>query len=220
MTHFLRPIRIAVAFASVLVMALLTSCATVGRQFDLRSADQLVVGATTMEEARALLGSPEEVHDAASWRSDRMRFGYEACTSVWLYEYARGVIASGTADEKFLIVYFDHGGKVEDYYYASDFKGDETPKRWTHDFDIRLVRETFVRGKTTQAEVLDLLGDQYRRILIRKEGVKERWHYMYASHPEETGQTAYGKSLDIDFDPNALVVDIRGESSFPADRLP
>lgn len=213
---------------SLLLIVFCTSCASVGRKFDLSQVQTLRIGETTMAEVRALFGNPLTEIDVDSWGYKRMHFGDEETKTIWRYSYAIGTI--GYAQGKFLQVDFDQAGRVSDYYYSSDFGKEKTEEPEKKDFDIFQAKEGIVPGKTKKTDVISLLGDNYRMISIDKPGTAERWHYGFTGKSKDekvsVGTSAgavninkiYGKSLDIDFDSNGSVVDIRGESDFPADK--
>lgn len=220
---------IAILLSTTLLLPLLfTSCATVGTQFDSTNIDNITVAKTTTEDVRAWFGAPYTRIDVPTWEYKRMHFGDEQAHTIWRYIYAKGTIAS--AQGKSLQVEFDKDGIVTDYYYSSDFGKDKTDEpKVKKDFNIFLAREKVLINRTTKAQVLSLLGNNYRVININKPNVYERWHYGYtgkSKHEKITAATSlgeveikkiYGKSLDIDFDINGVVVDIRGESDFPQD---
>lgn len=201
----------------------LSSCASVGENFQLDAINHLRVGETTMSLARMELGPPFVEIDVAEWRKDRVHFGDESTVALWRYLYARGTL--GHARARFLQVEFDSAGKVSDYYYASDFGEDGVAEARDRDFDLFVVRERVIPGKTTRAEVTSLLGESFRLMTIHKPGVAERRHYEYsaklpadsAGSPPSGGKRNFGKSVAIDFDARGIVVDVRGESDFPAD---
>ncbi len=216
-------------------MTLLTSCASIGRQFQLGGVDQITVGSTSMSEARALLGNPLLEIDVATWGYKRMHFGDESTATLWKYIYASGSILGSNV--KTLEVEFNKDGVVSDYYFTSSFNEDkinEPKNSEERDFDIFLAKDQIIPGKTNQMEVLTLLGKARREMSINKPGTHVRWIYDYQhkSNDEKVNvpvSTAfstqnveinkyYGKFLFIDFNQDGKVVDIRGESDFPADK--
>ena len=204
------------ALSALLCLVLLPGCVSVGEDFQLASVGRLRVGETTMDLARMELGIPLVEINVADWGKQRMHFGDEETVTIWRYNYASGTV--GFARARFLQVDFDAAGKVSDYFYSSDFGDDEAGDSANKDFDLFQVRQSVFKGKTTKAEVSDLLGDTFRVIPINKPSVSERRHYGFsATLPSGAGRTIYGKSVDIDFDANGVVVDVRGESDFPAD---
>lgn len=218
-------VRWLVLFILVLSVVFLSSCATIGRNFNLLTVNQIEVGKTTMSDVRSLFGNPSVEIDVDTWDYKRMHFGDEETETIWRYTYASGTIVSAKA--KFLQIEFDKDGRVSDYYYSSDFMEDKTEEPEEKiDFDIFLAMEKIIPGKTNKAEVLNMLGNNYRIIKIKKPDTYERWHYGYTSKSETEKSSfgsveidkIYGKSLDIDFDFNEVVIDIRGESDFPEDK--
>lgn len=208
----------------------LYSCATIGREFDLRNVSDLEVGKTTMAEARQLFGYPVTEIDVATWGYKRAHFGDEDAVTIWRYLYAKGTV--GSAKARTLQIEFDKNGRVSDYYPSSSFEEDNLPDPKGKDFDIFKAQEDIVPGKTTKKQVLSLLGSGYRKIAINKPGTAERWHYGFTEKSEVEKQVAgqltsgapivitkiYGKGLDVDFDKRGAVVHLRGESDFPRDK--
>ena len=220
---------------SLVGVTLLTYCASMGRQFQLEGVNQVTIGTTKMDEVRSLLGNPYNEIDVATWGFKRMHFGDEKTTTIWNYIYASGSILG--ASSKILIVDFDNEGKVTNYSFNSNFGKDktQTPKETDRkDFDIFLAKKKIISKKTTQAEVLSLLGNNYKEVSINKPGTKVRWTYVYtkqskdekvlvpissvfSSHNVEVNKV-YEKNLSIDFNANEIVIDVRGESTFPEDK--
>lgn len=206
-------------------MTLATSCATVGKRFDMSKVDRLEVGTSRMAEVESWFGKPLVVIDVPNWKYRRAHFGDEKAVTIWRYVFAIGTI--GYAQGKSLQVEFDRTGTVSDYYYDGD--GTPGPKE-TKDFDFFRAKATIVPGTTTQAEVLTVLGDNYRKIPMRKPSTHERWHYGHTQKAKDakTGtwtslgpveiNKIYGKSLAVDFDAKGIVIDVRGESDFPEDK--
>lgn len=203
------------------VIILLTSCAsfTIGEKFDSASVGSIRIEETTMTEVRSLFGYPWVIIDVDSWKTTRMHFGDEDTKTLWRYMYGR--VTSGDSPSKFLQVDFDQAGRVTDYYYSSDFDIDKTEETAEKDFNIFQANNQIIQGKTTKSDVIMLLGNNYQIIAINKPHTSERWHFGYSEIGTSNGKVdsdkTYGKSLDIDFDSNGVVVDIRGESTFPAD---
>jgi hypothetical protein len=211
---------------------LLTSCASLGQQFRLGGVDQITIGSTKMSEARAALGDPLREVDMTKFDVKRMHFGDEKTTTTWIYLYASG--SALAANSRVLTVDFDHDGVVADYSYTSTYGEDkiDLPKDWgKNNFDIFMARKEIIPGKTTREEVLSLLGNYARVMTIRKPGVKDRWVYFYEEKSKdekivvartlfgnEEIEKEYSKHVSIDFNPRDIVVDIRGGSSFPADK--
>lgn len=198
----------------------LASCVTVGSSFDSAPVRRICIGQSTMADVRAMLGNPRVVIDVATWDCKRMHFGDENAKTFWRYYYARATI--GGARVRFLQVDFDEREGVTDYYFSSSFQNDKTTEPEERDFDILLAKEQIVPGKTAQAEVLKLLGDNYAVVNVNKPGTSERWYYLFTrqSGEKQTGsgvEKTYVKSLRIDFDKNGTVAHIRGASDFPAD---
>jgi hypothetical protein len=185
-----------------------------------------------MSEARAALGDPLREVDATKLDVKNMHFGDEKITTIWIYLYASG--SALAANSKVLEVDFDRDGIVFDYSYSSTYSDDkiELPKDWgKNNFDIFAAKEKIVLGKTTREGVLSILGNYARTMTIRKPGIKDRWVYFYKEKSKDekivVGRTLFGneeiekeytKHLSIDFNPQDIVVNIRGESSFPADK--
>jgi|GEM_PF-2735439 len=212
--------------------ALLTSCASLGQQFRLGGVDQITIGTTKMGEARAALGDPLREVDVTKLDKKEMHFGDEKVTTTWLYLYASGSALG--ANSKVLAVDFDRDGTVADYSYSSTYSDDkiDLPKDWgKNNFNIFEAREKIIPGKTTREEVLSLLGNYARVMTIRKPGAKVRWVYFYKEKSKDekivVGRTIFGnkeiekeytKHVSIDFNLRDIVMDIRGNSSFPADK--
>lgn len=220
---------------SLAAVTLLTSCASLGRQFRLEGIDQVVIGTSKMSDVRSLLGDPYAEIDTATWGYKRMHFGDEKIATIWAYVYASGSILGTSAKD--LTIDFDKDGKVVDYSFSNTFDGNKTkePKESERkDFDIFLVRKKIIPRKTTQSEVLSLLGDKYQETTINKPGTKERWIYLYEKKSTDekvvlpvstifSSQNVqvdkiYEKSVFIDFNSNGIVSGVRGESDFPADK--
>lgn len=203
--------------AGLPLVLLLTSCMTVGNKFTLAQVEKLQIGRTIMPEVRSLFGSPtREIHVATWTGRPGVHFGDETTATIWRYVH-------GSAQARSLQIDFDKEGKVVDYYYSSDFAVDKTAEPVKQDFNIFQAKEKIVAGKTAKAEVVSLLGNNYRLIPINKPNTSERWHYGFTDKcPKKMSDGSVwnktcGKSLDIDFDSQGMVADVRGESDFPGD---
>lgn len=82
--------------AAVLVLA---ACVTVGQRFDLGRADELVVGESTEEDAKRLLGAPTAVTTLAD------------STYLLQWQYSRGT-ALGTGSGAHLVILFGPDGRM------------------------------------------------------------------------------------------------------------
>ena len=211
--------------------AFLTSCVSIGRQFQLTATDQLIIGTTNMSEARAVLGNPYREFDMTTSDLKTMHFGDEKDVTLWVYVYGSGSVLGGNT--KMLRVMFDKNGIVSDYCDTSNFSEDKTndvKDSDEKDFDIFQARKMIVPKKTTQDQVTALLGSVYRLMLINKPETKERWIYIYTKKstdefvevPTSSGMVNvakfYEKDFFIDFNDKGIVSAVRGNSDFPADK--
>ncbi len=216
---------------SLMGILFLTSCASIGRQFQLSNANQIIIGTSTRSDVRSILGNPYTEIDVTALKNKRMHFGDETATTMWLYIYADGSALG--ASSKSIAVEFDANGRVVNYNFDSSYGDDkikEPKKEEWKDFDIYMAKEKIARGKTTQLEVISLLGDKYREVAINKPDTKVRWVYFYQSKSPDEKITVshhwwgnvevnktYLKVLNLDFNDKGTVIDLRGESNFPND---
>ncbi len=207
---------------SITVVILLTSCITIGEKFELAPVSELQIGKTTMAEARSLFGNPVAEFNTPLREADFMVFGKDKYEKMWRYIYTS---TAGGTKSKELLLYFDKKGILSDYYYSSDYKEDNIEKV-NENFDIFLVKDKVIPGKTNKALVKVLLGEIHKEVDINKPGVTERWSYQFVTTSKEETVTygtitipkPYVKSAHIDFNSSGIVVHAQGESTFPEDK--
>jgi hypothetical protein len=147
----------------VLAAGLLGGCGA-GRDFKMPEPGALKVGVTTPEEAGAMLGKPlshstERVNEVAKTSAPQSVFTavrqpgvYESDSYVYIDTSQQGIVGgfANKRPERFLRLVF-WNGTLAGYLSWSSFKNDST------DFDeSRMSR--IERGKSTEAEVLALMG--------------------------------------------------------------
>ncbi len=93
----------------VLFIVLLTSCATIGTDFNGKNVYKIEIGVTLKSDIKKILGDP--------WR-----VGIDNGNTAWTYGYYHFKIFKGL-ETKDLYIVFDSDGKVRSYTYnKSDFK--------------------------------------------------------------------------------------------------
>ena len=97
-----------------LLIAMLSGCASVGREFPVERVPQIEIGRTNQEEIYALFGAP--------WRT-----GLEDGQPTWTYARYRYSLFGGTSTED-LVVRFDERGTVASYTFnTTEHDEDEEP---------------------------------------------------------------------------------------------
>lgn len=95
----------AVLPATLLMLLLVTGCATVGQEFPAEHVPDIRIGQTTQQDIKTLFGSP--------WR-----VGVENGTPTWTYgRYYYG--AGGRQQAQDLVIRFDGRGVVSSYTYST-----------------------------------------------------------------------------------------------------
>ncbi len=220
------------AFLLILgVGALLSSCATLGRDFQVQDADRLTIGQTTMAEARETLGSPVKEIDTKTLTEKRVHFGDEKIVTTWVYLYASGSALGANA--KTLEVDFDKTGRVEDYFYTSTYGKDGIPKledKNLRNFDFLEAKDKIIRQRTTKDELVKMFGQPEREMKVSKPGAENRWLYFYREKSKTDKVTVssgiidrsynvtYKKRIVVDMNEEGVVQDVRGETDFPSDK--
>ena len=208
------------------VAILLAGCvsAQIGRSFSAANVARLQVGTTTKIQVTELFGPSFVEIDQLAARKRWLRFGDEDTVIILRHMHGYGTLFD--SDSRFLQTEFNAAGVLVDYHFTSTFPKEKTPHAAQEtNFDLLVARNAIVPGKTSQAQVVPLLGTNYVVLPFNKPGVAQRWHYGYMERSKTekikiAGKSIpkfRGKSVDIDFDAGGIVVHVRGESDFPED---
>lgn len=207
----------------IAVAVVLTSCvsATVGRSFDPAGVSRLQVGSTTKAEAIRLFGAPTVSIETANWPSRPAHFGDANTALIWRYFYGHSRLFIGSS--RGLQVEFDSKGILVDYHFQDESRGSKPNS--DGDFDFYAARDRIVPGKTTQDEVRSLLGDRYAVVDFKQLGVAARWSFVhlerskteYVTFAGQRLKQTYGRSVQVDFGSQGIVLHVQGESDFPQD---
>lgn len=182
---------------------LLTSCA--GRDFSRPEPDSLRLGQTTRSQILERYGDP--ANDSTSTSS-----GVTITTLTYSYASVPGKAHRHYLDNPVAVraVVFQFAGDLlVGYNYSSSWADDHT------DFN-ESKHSDFVKGSTTRAQVIQLLGNPggtcIYPIIDERTGTGLIYHYFESSGSGRLHKT-YSKSLLIAFDQRGVLSDVKYDSS-------
>jgi hypothetical protein len=181
--------------AALLCLSVLFACAT-GRDFPSSSLDSIALGTTRSEEVLAQLGKPQLT-------GATIANGESLESAAWYFAKATG----GPPPSRSVTVQFWNGVAVG-VYFNSTFAEDRT------DFDATRVGQ-IVKGKTTVAEVKQLLGETAGRGIypVLKNREDRALIYVFV---ESKGSAVGLKNLTVTYGSDEIVREVAFSSSTTA----
>ena len=185
----------------VLVVATATGC-TGGQNFSRPDPETLVLGVTTLSEARTRIGTPlkEESFTANGEKVKGVRYGYAQ-------KIAEDLATWGFRVRHLTLCFVDE--RLVGFEGRSSFQEDST------DFDVEKLSELKV-GTTTRAQVVELLGTPSGKarhpVLAGKDEEALIYSYLYLTQPD---RKTVNKRVVVVFGPDDIVrrVDSRAGGS-------